>query len=249
MLKINKNKRIGSVVFIVEGKNDEPKLLRDIFYKLLDYNIYRVDSLGNILKLVKKEDLYSRVAIVVNNKSQISSINSKNDYLDYVFRLLINNNIDLYNSAIYYLFDRDYDSNKKEDIIELFEKFNNSRENDSYDLHGLLLLSYPCLEAFYLNGNDDIKQYSNGKDIKSHVRRNRYRTNFNLEQLQCAVKEMLRVLNENINCCFENKFLDDMSDFNKIVLNRQDNYHKEKQLYITLSMISISLIDLGIVEL
>lgn len=31
MMRIKKNKRIGNVIFVVEGKKSEPKLIRDVF--------------------------------------------------------------------------------------------------------------------------------------------------------------------------------------------------------------------------
>ncbi len=37
-LKINKNKSIGNIVIVVEGEEDEFRLLKHIFTKVLDYN-------------------------------------------------------------------------------------------------------------------------------------------------------------------------------------------------------------------
>ena len=48
-------------------------------------------------------------------------------------------------------FDRDIKTNNLDTIKDLINKFNNSKESDTYDIPGLLLLSYPSLESFVVS--------------------------------------------------------------------------------------------------
>ena len=43
MIKINKNKVIGEVIFVVEGRVDEANIIRDIFINLLGYKESPID--------------------------------------------------------------------------------------------------------------------------------------------------------------------------------------------------------------
>ena len=43
-IKINKNKSIGSVIYIVEGKVTEQNLIKKIFNQLLDYELYQING-------------------------------------------------------------------------------------------------------------------------------------------------------------------------------------------------------------
>ena len=44
MMRINKNKRIGNVIFVVEGKKSEPKLIRDVFQKIFGFDVYQTNK-------------------------------------------------------------------------------------------------------------------------------------------------------------------------------------------------------------
>lgn len=91
---------------------------------------------------------------MINAKeSSIKNIDRDNGFLDNLFMELIENyDFDVDNAAIYYLFDRDSRSNTDATFIEgLLSVLVNSRDNDSFDRQGILLLSYPSIESFTLS--------------------------------------------------------------------------------------------------
>lgn len=173
-MKMNKNKRIGEVLFIVEGEKTEPYILYRIFEKIFDYNYTRIYRNGRkpYDKLSSSHDKNSRVFVINAEESNISDIADKNQYLDSIFSLLIENyGLDFENMAIYYIWDRDYCSNTNVDLIrELLSNLVNSRDLISFDRQGLLLLSYPSIEAYtaenFLDNCFNIR-FATGQELKS----------------------------------------------------------------------------------
>ena len=74
MMRIKKNKRIGNVIFVVEGKKSEPKLIRDVFQKILGFDVYQTNKNEDLIRLGKSTDIYSKVVIITNNKPQIKCV-------------------------------------------------------------------------------------------------------------------------------------------------------------------------------
>lgn len=90
-------------------------------------------------------------------ESNIKFIDRDNEFLDNLFVELIENyDFDVDNAAIYYIFDRDNQSNTDAEFIRnLLTVLVNSRDN-AYARQGMLLLSYPSIEAFtFSNFVDD----------------------------------------------------------------------------------------------
>lgn len=243
---INKDKRIGEVIFVVEGRDDEPQIIKNIFSKVFNYSVYRTNKNGDIIELRTSSQKYNKVIIVVNNKPQIATINT-DTYLDDVYKKLISNNFDPYNAATYFIFDRDYGSNDYKEIDKLMGKLVNSRENPNFELNGLLLLSYPCIQAFYCNCHNVSNEFSNGKEIKKYVNMNGIKY-VNEREIECATKVFLSTLKTNFNIDFEVSMLDDFYDENKKILKEEDEKYFNEQKFITLSCFVLSLLDLGIVE-
>lgn len=123
MMRINRNKRIGNVIFVVEGKKSEPKLIRDVFQKIFGFDVYQTNKNEDLIRLGKSTDIYSKVVIITNNKPQIKCVLNETDYIDNLFGLLTKHNISHDDSAIYYIFDKD--DNDEESIISLMDKFTN----------------------------------------------------------------------------------------------------------------------------
>ena len=112
-IKNNINKNIGKVVYIVEGDNDEPKLIIDIFQKIFNYSIVRYDKLNDkIVELKQDNNKYSKVYIIPAKYSAISTLDINDDYFDEIFSKLSKYDLDIDNSALYFLFDRDRQSNR-----------------------------------------------------------------------------------------------------------------------------------------
>ena len=246
-LLINKNKTIGEVVVVVEGESEEFRLLKHIFTKVLNYNYITIKRGNNICNEFRsKNNINSTVIIVNTSSSNIKTIMEDSNYQDKLYGLLKSNyNRSLKNVPVYILWDRDNESNSKEVVLKSLTTFKNSMDND-YDMNGLLLLSYPCIESYALSNFDKQiykKTIKCGKDAKKMLKRYSLKK-ITENNLLRAVGNMHRsMLSFEINSY-------DPSDFykqNKKIFDCEENYFKETRSYIALSLLSIMLIDLGII--
>ena len=106
-MKLNKNKHIGRVLFIVEGSQMEFSILRRIFCNLLGYS-YIEKRRNKPTYFCSSQDYFSQVAVVNTRESNIRDISENETYLDDVFNVLRSQyQFPVDQSAIYYLFDRD----------------------------------------------------------------------------------------------------------------------------------------------
>lgn len=115
MIKINKEKNIGNVIYIVEGKKDEPRIIRNFYKDFLGYRVFQTNNNDDIKTLKKENNPYNKIIITTINKPQIKELLSDNidNFYNEVFIKGLNNVIDTYSAAIYYIFDRDNRSNRK----------------------------------------------------------------------------------------------------------------------------------------
>ena len=248
-MKLNPTKRIGKVLYLVEGDVDEVKILGHVFSKVLNYTVIAYDKRDDdVTCLIKLDDKYSKVFIVPMKYSAISKIESSNDYIEYIYSRLKSFGLEKDECAKYLIFDRDNSSNTHETIERLFKVFKNSLDND-LEINGLLLISYPCVQSFLcecfgdqtrLSSSSLMKQYTNKYDIKDINEKSL------LEGVEAMMKTLLSIV---LQPSFNINDLDDMENVNTKVLNYQDEHLINKHAYITLSMLFISFIDLGIIEL
>lgn len=248
-LKINKNKTIGEVVIVVEGESEEFKLLKHIFTEIFDYN-YTSIRRNKVMKdvFVSKTNKNSSVIIANTSNSNIKTIMEDNDYKDKLYLLLKTDyNKSLKNIPIYILWDRDNDSNEEMVVLKSLNTFTSALDNN-YDMNGLLLLSYPCVEVYELSNFDKKLWKSNfqtSNDAKKEMKSIRPKLiDINEKTLLLAVENMHRTLKEyGINSY-------DPSDFKKENLKvfkiESEEYHNYKY-FNALSLISIMLIDLGLI--
>lgn len=145
-MKLNKDKHIGRVLFIVEGSQMEFSVLRQIFCNLLGYS-YIERRRNRPDEFTSKQDKYSQVAVINTQESNISDI-SEETYLEGLFNLLrYKYKFPVDQSAIYYLFDRDPKSNTDTELIKNYiQSLANPYENKNYKA-GQLILSYPSMKA------------------------------------------------------------------------------------------------------
>lgn len=146
-IRLNKDKSIGKVLFIVEGGKTEPYLLHRIFCNILDYQLETILRDKGYRKYNSKENATSQVFVINAEESNIKFIDRDNEFLDNLFAELIENyDFDVDNAAIYYIFDRDNQSNTDAGFIRnLLTVLVNSRDN-AYARQGMLLLSYPSFD-------------------------------------------------------------------------------------------------------
>ncbi len=252
-IEIVKNKRIGRVIFIVEGNKTEILLLKYIFMNILGYNYISNNRDHREFKFVKQGDKNSIVYVFNSKNSNISSIANCDEVSEEVTSFIqekYDKDFAIEYAAIYYLFDRDYKSNSGNIIKELMQKYNNARDiTDNYDRQGMLLLSYPSIEAYFMEClQKDYEKYrfDLGKDLKPFLQK-RKKNHYKLSEenvirgFKNSVKTMKRMKVNYID-------LDDFTDTNELIFKYQENLLQNNGFYKLLSLLSIALLDLGIIK-
>lgn len=246
MMRINRNKRIGNVIFVVEGKKSEPKLIRDVFQKIFGFDVYQTNKNEDLIRLGKSTDIYSKVVIITNNKPQIKCVLNETDYIDNLFGLLTKHNISHDDSAIYYIFDKD--DNDEESIISLMDKFTNSRDNEGFEMNGLFLISYPCIESFYANCFIENHQAESSKSLKKFVNLNRYRI-IDESALLNGVTNFYNIVTKDFKIQFDEFDFDNFGKVNNKIFKAEKDYFLKYKMYKTLSLVFVCLFDLDLVAL
>ena len=248
-LKINKNKSIGEVVIVVEGEKEEFKLLKHIFTKILDYNYVQVRR-NKIMKdkFESKNNKNSTIIVANTSNSNIKTIMEDKNYKDKLYNLLKKEyNRSLKNVPIYILWDRDADSNTSDVVLKTLNTFTSSLDND-YNMNGLLLLSYPCVESFELS--NFIKQFwktnfSSAMDAKKKMKEIIPElTDIDEKSLMLAIENMHRTM------YFYGIRKYDPSNFKKEnlkIFRKESEEYLNNKYFNALSLIGIMLIDLGII--
>lgn len=250
-LRLNKNKRIGRVIFVVEGDKTEINLLKIIFSDILDYTFISENRQGKKMKFKSKYDKHSIIYVFNSQNSNIKSLESEKleEEICAEIRALYDEDFSISNAAIFYIFDRDYKSNKKEIVESLIEKYSSSRESNGFNMQGLLLLSYPAVEAYIceaLFNNYSKKNFDLGITLKRFLQnRDMKLENIKEKNIISAVKKMSKML---LQMGITEYNIDDFSQTNKKILDLQELILLDKGGYKLLSMISIALLDLGIIE-
>lgn len=251
-IRLNKEKSIGKVLFIVEGGRTEPFLLHRIFCKILDYQMETILRDKGYHKYNSKTNLTSQVFVINAEESNIKYIAKDNQFLNNLFVELIENyDFDVDNAAIYYLFDRDNQSNSDDEFIrELLSVLVNARDNDGYDRQGMLLLSYPSIEAFTLSNfaeNSFQRQYKIGADLKQDLHNNNY------NQSRISEESLLKAMEELLNAFMEIGItewdIDAFGECNRTIFEFEEMEYSKEGMYRALSLLCISLIDLGLLEI
>lgn len=248
MIRLNKNKNIGSVIYIVEGEKTEQYIIKRIFNELLEYELIQVNNTNGIKRFRSKTNKYSRITIITSKHPQIVSLEKYDDYFDNIYqKLAIEYGLDVENSAIYYIFDRDRQSNPVSVIKRLINKYYNAYDNNN-EMNGVLLLSYPSIEAYYLNGYNSKQEFGVAKDAKRYIRRLHYDV-IDQKVLKNSCRNMINTLSKKINFRYNNDVLDDFKEINELIFDKEESYYLSKNKYITLSSLSFSLLDLGVIEI
>jgi len=249
-MELLKNKRTGKVLLIVEGGKHEFNLMKRIFVDILDFTQIEKRR-ENARFYIRNADKHSMVAVINTKTSNIESITDE-EYLDAVFGNLIEQyEFDVNNAAIYYLFDRDPESNANVELImNLIRTLKNSFENDDNIRGGMLILSYPSIEAYEISNFVDqsyklcMKLGSNAKEYISSNAKKISMNKINEESVVHACLELKNYIEEKgiqIN-------LDDFSETSEAVFQHQEQHLKENNTFRLLSMLSCVFMDLGILK-
>jgi len=246
----NKDKSIGKVLFIVEGSHTEPYILKKLFCGLLDYQVETIRRPHSYSVYNAKSNPSSRIFVINTKQSNIKSIKKDDEYLNNLYVELIETyGFDVDHSAVYYLFDRDIQSNTdKEFIRNLLGELKNSRENEDYLRQGILLLSYPSIESFTLSNFDDNcfnLCYKLGADLKHHLDNNKMNhQRITAETLCLATERMIRSLSE-IGVDF---IIDRIGEDNQTIFDYEEEHYYKNGTFKSLSLFASVLIDLGIID-
>lgn len=200
-LRINKEKSIGEVVIVVEGEEEEFRLLKHIFINILDYNYIPIKRGKNIRDIYQSKTNKNSTVIIINTEnSNVKSIVNNEEFKDKLYKILHDEyNKSLKNVPIYILWDRDRESNSKSLILKALDMFGDSRDND-YDMNGLLLLSFPCLESYEICNFDNKSwklSFETSEQVKKYKKSKRHvLSKINENTLLVATENMNRVLKE-----------------------------------------------------
>lgn len=258
-ITLNKNKNIGEVLFVVEGAKTEFYILNKIFEKIFDYQYETIKRSQNFeYKCYNpKDNPNARVFVINTEESNIKYIKKDNEFLNQLFfKLLEDYAFDVDNAAIYYLFDRDDESNTDAALIQdLMNRLVNAYDNpDAEDGHGMLLLSYPAVESFTLSNfrtNTFQLQFStkesDGVKIKNYLHSEKInQSNMTENTLIHAINELFLSLDIINGCKYE---LDNFGKCNRDVFTYEEAQKQKTNLYNALSLIGIALLDLGLIEI
>ena len=226
-MRINKEKRIGQVLFIVEGSSTEFNYLYKIFCGLLGYS-YVAKKRNTPDYYVKDSDPYSRVAVVNTRESNIRDISENPKYLDEVFDVLRERyHFPVEQSAIYYLFDRDPESNTNIELIEKYIKIlANPYDNEDGEQAGQLLLS---------------------KEVKNYIGKNKQ-----IQLNKISDKTLIKAAYEFMNYLTAEEITWDIDDFapaSFAVFTKQEANYLLGGGFRLFSMLTLALFQMGILEL
>lgn len=249
-MKINKDRPIGRVLYIVEGSKTEFVLLRKIFCDVLGYE-YIEKRRNRPSFFYKENNIKSTIAVVNTKDSNIRDI-SEEEYLNDLFEFLINNyDFPVDKSAIYYLFDRDPKSNTNPALFEWYVKsLKDPYENSNGLKAGQLLVSYPSIESYMISSFQKSVYLTNlnlGSDAKAYIGdNNEIQINrISEETLLNATNEFFAYL-QTMSIVWD---IDDFSDASNNIFQIQEDNYSSGRGFSLFSMLTLSFLQLGIIEI
>lgn len=249
-MKINKDKHIGRVLFIVEGSQTEFSILRRIFCNLLGYS-YIENRRNRPTYFTSNQDRFSQVAVINTRESNIRDISENESYLDDVFDVLREQyQFPVDQSAIYYLFDRDPKSNTDSALIERYIlSLANPYDNEDGYKAGQLLLSYPSVESYivsnFVDGANALR-FQLGKDAKTYIG-----ANTEIQMNKISEETLTRAANEFLHYLESEQIQFDIDEFapaSHEVFTRQERDYLEGNGFRLFSMLTLAFLQLGILE-
>lgn len=251
-MKINKDVSIGKVLYIVEGSSTEFNLLKRIFCNVLGFEyIEKRRNKQNVFRKESNEFSRSTIAVINTSNSNIKDI-SDEAYLDELFQMLINEyHFPVDKASIYYLFDRDPVSNTDAEAIRRYiDTLKNPMDNDDGMKAGLLLLSYPCIESYMVSSFQksayEVKM-GIGKHLKGYIGQNNaiQMNKISEETLLFAADEFAEYLRYH-GLEWD---VDEFSETSRTVFEIQEDNYISKGGFELFSMLTLSFIQMGIIEL
>ncbi len=250
-MRLNKNKHIGRVLFIVEGSKTEFSLLRRIFCNLLGYS-YLEKRRNKPTYFVSTQDRFSQVAVINTRESNIRDISENETYLNDVFDVLREQyQFPVDQSAIYYLFDRDPESNKDSALIEKYIlSLTNPYDNADGYKAGQLLLSYPSIESYIVSNfrpRVNELRFHLGNELKPFIGENTdiQMNKISEETLVSAAHEFSHYLDTE-QIAFD---IDDFAPASKVVFTKQETEYLSGTGFRLFSMLTLAFLQMGILTI
>lgn len=249
-MRINKDKSIGRVLFIVEGGKNEFNILKQIFCKIFSYS-YIEHRRNGLEKFINPNNKNSTVAVINTFESNINAITDHEDYLDEIFNVLREKyRFPVDQSAIYYLFDRDPESNTDTDRIKEYIRTLKDPYDNGELKGGQFLLSYPSIESYVISGfmNEVYRaKIKYGVNAKAYVREHKeiQLNKFSDSAILHATEEFIMFL-ENQNVEWD---IDRFEKTSMEIFNIQEANFRQENTYRILSMLTLAFLQLGMISL
>lgn len=269
--RLDKTKNIGNVIFVVEGGRPETggtelRLLKKIFADILEYEVQELRR-GSDEFIGYGRNPQFRVFALNLPKNQLTQLTEES--LDELFRRLIEEfGVKPEDCPVFYLYDRDVLSYKKNELRGKYvKKYTDPYGTDSGD-QGQLLLSYPAIESYLLSclEDDTIKMsFRLGQDAKA-VLTNKIcpndcadKTDVHLKTVDLvfsedkseAEKRLIHSINEMDNGLesigITSYDLDSLSSTLLDVYDYQQQKYIDENVFSLLSLVGMALLELGVI--
>ncbi len=249
-MKLNKDKHIGRVLFIVEGSHTEFSILKRIFCNILGYS-YIEKRRNKPTYFTSTQDRFSQVAVINTRESNIRDISENEDYLDNLFDILREQyQFPVDQSAIYYLFDRDPKSNTDTALIEKYIlSLTDPYDNKEYKA-GQLLLSYPSIESYTISNFKDnvhMLRFQLGKDLKSYIG-----SNTDIQTNKISEDTLIHAANEFLNYLSNEHIeldIDQFSFASHKIFTEQEKSYLSGEGFKMFSMLTLAFLQIGFLDL
>jgi hypothetical protein len=246
--RISKSKNIGKVVYLVEGARKEINLIKHLYLNIFDYQVVawrRGQENAEVFQ--SSTNVHSQVFVINTENSNISSIQTGQEYLDTILQYLFDTfQLEIDNAAVYYLFDRDRGSNNAEITKGLIRTLGNARDNGECS-NGLLLLSYPSIESFVISCFEsetynkqvlNLKAYLGEQHLQQHQ--------INDTHLPHSLEELQKTVQVLIHQDLSIDMLDRFSSVHEKIFDREECHYVTHNYYRLLSLLILSFWDLGL---
>lgn len=247
--RIDHERNIGTVLFVVEGGNSEGgtelRLLKAIFSDLLGFSMKELRRGSD--EFIGHGGIGSSTVYGLNlPNNQLTELTEER--VDILFkRLRTELKLKPENYPLFFLYDRDVKSYRLNQLRTYVCRYTNPYSDDVGN-QGQLLLSYPAVESFFISCLLDgpyTKCYELGRDMKPDAK--------SLGCTEAAIKEDSHLIHA---VCEMDRALQqlgcpeyDVDDLGTTLLqayDAQQDFYKQTKTFQTLSLISMALLELGI---
>lgn len=245
---INKDKNVGTVIFILEGSKTEFDLLKKIFVDILGYQLEELRRTHTTGFVLYGNNPHSRIVAINFKGNHLFDINQEEQNLLF-HRISEELGIKPENSPIYYLYDRDPKSYDVDEVRPYVIKYRDPYGTDTGDL-GQLLLSFPALESYTVScfcENTHHTTIELGKELKTYAAQNSYTLQMlrNDGHILHAAIEMQKALIDHGIVDYD---LDNLGDVLLSIYDEEQTVYLSMRKFELISLLSFVLLELGIIE-